>query len=407
MNRIENIIAPHIRWIENESHTISNPPLFLSPQKINQVLRFHTSVKGYTQTPLYCLPAFAKDLGVKAVFVKDESSRFGLNAFKGLGGIYAVASLICKQLGMDISNITLNELLEPHIKKQIKDMVFITATDGNHGKGVAWAAKLFSCRAYVYMPKGTVQSRVDAIRKLGAEEVIVTDKNYDDTVRLAYSRAEKNGWYLIQDTAWEGYTEIPTSIVQGYSTLALEVYNQFQESNNNFPSHLFLQAGVGAYAGCILGCFANLYGDKLPITSIVEPENVACIYESVRRNDGKPHRAEGNGETIMAGLNCGEPCIITYPILRDYASFYIACSDSISQKGMQLLGNPLSNDTKIISGESGAVTAGLLSAITKDSNCTILKQRLKLDENSVILLISTEGATDPENYKKIMNKINL
>lgn len=403
MKRKEIKVTPNISCIENTSLILSNPPSFLKEQQIHQVFHFHTSVDGYQETPLHLLPSLSKDLGIKAVYVKDESSRFGLNAFKGLGGIYAVAKLICSKLGMDIATTTFHDLMQPQIKEQIKDMVFITATDGNHGKGVTWAASLFSCQAYVYMPKGTVESRVNAIRELGAKEVIVTDKNYDDTVRLAYARAEKNGWYMIQDTAWEGYTEIPKSIVQGYTTLALEIYHQLKKAQIT-PTHLFLQAGVGAYAGGILGAFANLYGESLPITSIVEPENVACIYESARENDGQPHPASGNGETMMAGLNCGEACTITYPILRDFASFYFSCSDAIAEKGMQLLGKPAQGDPEIISGESGAVTAGLLYELMKNPDCKTLREQMKLDETSVVILISTEGATDPVNYDIIMKK---
>lgn len=403
MIRDEFITNNNVKFIESIESLPMTSPEFLSKNVVEDIRKFHTSVPGYKKTPLVSLPALSKQLGIKGIYVKDESFRFGLNAFKGLGGIYAVTSIICKKLGFNIKNITLNDLLQPEIKNKIKDFVFITATDGNHGKGIAWASKIFSCDAYVYMPKGTVKSRKEAIEELGAKEVIITQENYDETVRIAYKRAKKNGWCFIQDTAWEGYTDIPTKIVQGYSTLALECYEQLNEIGIEAPTHLFLQAGVGAFAGGFLGCFSNLYHDKLPITTIMEPENVACIYESARQNDKNPHNALGNCETIMAGLNCAEPCLITYPILRDYATFYASCPDNITKRGMKLLGKPLHNDPKIISGESGAVGTGLLHHIMTEPSCATIRTKMKLNKNSTVLLISTEGATDPENYNKIVN----
>lgn len=391
-----------IQAIEQERTKYPSPPDFLKREIVDAVSQFHHTVEGYQKTPLVSLHGLAQKFGVKKIYVKDEAHRFGLNAFKGLGGVYAISSILCDKLGLDISKLSFQELKKPEHLEKIKDMVFITATDGNHGKGVTWAAKKLGCKAYVYMPKGTVESRVKAIKDLGAEEVNVTDMGYDDTVRLAYERAKENGWYMVQDTAWEGYTEVPTSIVQGYTTLVKEIVEDL-EQEGEVPTHVFLQAGVGAFAGGALGYLSHIYKENLPIVSIVEPEEIACIFESAKQNDGVPHKATGSGCTIMAGLNCGEPCLVTWPILRDFPQFYFSCPDIVTEKGMRLLGNPLEGDTKIVSGESGAVSAGLLACLLEEDG-EEWRKRMKLTADSVIMLISTEGATDPENYDRILSK---
>ncbi|MEL7656092.1 MAG: diaminopropionate ammonia-lyase [Bacillota bacterium] len=391
-----------IKILKNENYSSETLPGFLEQRAVSHIRRFHQTVPGYRATPLVRLDALADKLGVKRIYVKDESKRFGLNAFKGLGGIYAVTKVLCRKLDLDIHEISFDDLQTPEIKDKIKDTVFITATDGNHGRGVAWAASRYGCKSYVYMTKGTAQSRVDAIKACGAEEVIVTDRNYDDTVRLAAKRAEKNGWQLVQDTAWEGYEEIPEWITQGYTTMGAEILDQLILDGITKPTHLFLQVGVGSYAGSILGYFVNRFDGKPPVTTIVEPVNVACVFESALAGDGKPHAVAGMMETIMAGLNCGEPCLTTWGILRDWSSFYAACPDFVTAKGMRTLANPLAADIKIISGESGAVGLGLLALLMERSELKEARTMMGLDENSVILLISTEGDTDPVGYQEVI-----
>ncbi|MBM6829852.1 diaminopropionate ammonia-lyase [Anaerotignum lactatifermentans] len=386
--------------IEKEKTVGAVPPDFLAEDVVECIAAFHASVPGYEATPLAELPELAKKLGVGRIFVKDESKRFGLNAFKGLGGIYAVSKVICEKLGVPLTSF--EEICTEENKEKIKDMVFITATDGNHGKGVAWAARKFGCKAYVYMPKGTVECRAEAIREIGAEEVLVTDCFYDDTVRMADERARKNGWTMVQDTAWEGYMDIPTYIVQGYSTLAKEAAQQLEEAGVSAPDVLFLQAGVGAFAGGVLGYFANHYGEKLPKTVIAEPDTVACIFESARVNDGNPHPSTGSCETVMAGLNCAEPCLVTYPTLRDFPAAYAACPDFVTEQGMAALGLPQGSDPVVVSGESGAVGVGLLWEIMTNAELAELRAHLGLKEDAVVLCISTEGNTDPDHYKEVM-----
>jgi len=288
------------------------------------------------------------------------------------------------------------------VKEKIKDMVFATATDGNHGRGVAWAANKLGCKSVVYMPKGSSITRLKAIQNVGAQASI-TDLNYDESVKLAKEEAEKNGWYIIQDTSWEGYEDIPKWITQGYTTMADEALEQMVLDGIKRPTHLFLQAGVGASAGSILGYYANVFKQDCPVTVIVEPEDAACIFKSALEDDGKVHFVTGGLNTIMAGLACGEPNPVTWEILRDFAKGYVSCPDYVSARGMRLLGNPIGNDTKIISGESGAVGLGLLSLILERDELKEVKGKLRLDAHSVILCFSTEGDTDPQHYAEIVH----
>lgn len=396
MKKIET--NPRIRILKNENYCCDRRPDFLKEPAVRHIRRFHETLPDYRATPLVRLDGLSEKLGVKRIYVKDESKRFGLNAFKGLGGIYAVTKVLCRQLDLDISRISFSDLQTPEIRNIIKDVVFITATDGNHGRGVAWAASQYGCKSYVYMTKGTAQSRVDAIKAVGAEDVIVTDMNYDDTVRLAARLAEENGWQLTQDTAWDGYEEIPEWITQGYTTMGAEILDQLRLDGIIKPTHLFLQAGVGSYAGSILGYLANRFGGEPPVTTITEPVNVACIFKSALAGDGRPHAVGGLQETIMAGLNCGEPCLTTWGILRDLSSFYAACPDFVTAKGMRTLAAPFGNDPKIISGESGAVGAGLLALLMEREDLAEARVMMGLNQDSVVLLISTEGDTDPVNY---------
>lgn len=376
-------------------------PDFLSESEANNARNFHTTVKGYKATPLVGLNDLAKELGVSKIYVKDESYRFGLNAFKGLGVTYAIAKLLCKKLGVEIKSINFDYFKLPEVTEKIKDIVFVTATDGNHGRAVAWAATQLGCKSIVYMPKGSSLRRLQHIKDAGAEAYI-TDVNYDDAVRKANEKAEEIGGFLVQDTAWNGYEEIPNWICQGYTTMAVETLEQMKLDGVTRPTHVFLQAGVGSFAGGILGYLANKYRGKCPITTIVEPEKANCIYKSALANDNKPHSVTGNLDTIMAGLACGEPNVVTWEILRDFAKAYVSCPDYVAARGMRVLANPTGNDKKVVSGESGAVGLGLVSLLLEREELKELKDKLGLNEDSVILCISTEGDTDPVHYKKVV-----
>lgn len=366
-----------------------------------QAKQFHCRMEGYSKTPLIRLKGLARSLGVKDIFVKNESERFGLNAFKGLGGSYAMFRVLCRKLGLDPRGASLSDLKTETAQAEIQKTVFVTATDGNHGRGVSWAGGIFGCQVHVYMPAGSVEVRAEAIRKVGPAEVTITDMNYDRTVRFAMEQSEKNGWHLIQDTAWDGYEEIPSWIVQGYLTMASEITEEL-EALKVEPTHLFLQAGVGAMAGGVLGYFADYYGDRKPVAVIVEPTEANCVYRSAQIGDGEPHSVDGDPVTIMAGLNCGTPCKVTWPILRDYAQFYLSCPDYVAAHGMRTYAAPLPGDDRIVSGESGAATLGAASLILSREELRDVRERMGFDQDSVILLINTEGDTDPENYAEVV-----
>lgn len=374
---------------------------FLSQQEIQKAKAFHESFPEYSLTPLQNLNQLATHLGVAGVYVKDESYRFGLNAFKVLGGSFAIAAYLAKRLGKDVSQLDYETLISDETREQLGEITFATTTDGNHGRGVAWTANRLKQKSVVYMPKGSSITRLNNIKAEGADAYI-TELNYDDAVRLTAENAQKYGWIVVQDTAWDGYEEIPTWIMQGYGTMAAEALEQLQELEVDKPTHIFIQAGVGSLAGAIQGYFASVFGEDRPKTIVVESNQADCLYQSVMANDGQPHSVTGDLNTIMAGLACGEANTISWGVLRDYSEMFISCPDWVAAKGMRMLGNPLKEDYRVISGESGAVTTGLLASIMTDENMKEIKAALGLDENSKILLFSTEGDTDPDKYRSIV-----
>lgn len=370
---------------------------FLSLGHAKKVQEFHASFPIYEFTPLAEMKNTAKDMGLGNVYIKDESYRFGLNAFKVLGGSYSIGNYLAKKLGENISDLPYEKLISDEIREKLGEITFVTATDGNHGRGVAWTAKQLRQKSVVYMPKGSSKERLKNIQAEGAEASI-TDLNYDEAVRLAYSEAQEKGWVMVQDTAWEGYEDIPTWIIQGYGTMGYEAYTQLKEK----PTHIFLQAGVGSLAGAITGFFSSIYGEERPIITIVEPNKADCVFRTADANDGKLHFVTGDMDTLMAGLACGEPCSIGWEILRDYADNFISCPDYAAAQGMRILGNPAHGDSKVISGESGAAAFGCVAEIMRNPELKDIKEKLKLDENSKVLFFSTEGDTDKESYKSIV-----
>jgi diaminopropionate ammonia-lyase len=365
---------------------------------IRRVRRFHQTLPNYKPTPLARLDNLAGYLGVDAIRVKDESYRCGLNAFKVLGASFALCSHLDRQLNLDPEKVDFNLLRSGKFKDLLPDLTCITATDGNHGRAVAWAARQLGCRAVVYMPKGTTSARLESIRDLGAEAGII-DGNYDDAVQLAADRARENNWLLLQDTAGLGYEDIPIRVMQGYLTMFEEAFEQL---GGTLPTHVFIQCGVGSLAGSLQAYLVEKFGEQRPLLTIVEPTRAACYYQSIIAGDGNPHTVQGDLNTIMAGLACGEPNIISWRILRDFADCFVACPDEVTAQGMRVLGNPLQGDDRVISGESGAVTLGLLVRIQRMPDLMPLKQALNITPASIILLFSTEGDTDPVMYRKIV-----
>lgn len=373
---------------------------FLNLEEANNVHKFHKSFPQYEPTPLAVLDNLAKELGVSKIFVKDESYRFGLNAFKALGGSFAIGHYLAEKLEMNPAELTYDKLVSSEVKERLGELTFITATDGNHGRGVAWTAKQLQQKSVVYMPKGSSEERLNHIKNEGSDASI-TDVNYDDTVRLAAQHAEENNWVLVQDTAWENYEEIPKKIMQGYITMAFEAYEQLKESGEK-PTHIFIQAGVGSMAAAVQGFFANVYGDDRPITVVVEPDKADCIFKTAEANDGTLHFVKGDMDTIMAGLACGEPSTLGWEILKDYADAFLSCPDNIAAQGMRILAAPIKDDAQVISGESGAVGVGAVSELVRRSKYAQLKEQLQINADSKILFFSTEGDTDAEHFKKVV-----
>ncbi|MPM07252.1 Diaminopropionate ammonia-lyase [bioreactor metagenome] len=397
-------MSEKIQWKENTmpKNKKDGDLDFLNIDEINKARNFHKSFPEYSVTPLVNLENLSKRLGLKGIYLKDESYRFGLNAFKVLGGSYSMGKYLAQRLNKDIAELPYEKLTSEEVKNELGEITFVTATDGNHGRGVAWTANRLKQKSVVYMPKGSSLIRLENIRKEGAEASI-TDMNYDDAVRLAAKYAEEHNGVVVQDTAWEGYEEIPAWIMQGYGTMGLEALEQLRNDYNvERPTHIFLQAGVGSLAGGIQGFFASVFGEDCPTTVVVEAKEAACYYESAIANDGKPRAVGGDMPTIMAGLACGEVNITGFEVLKNYSKAFVSAPNYVAANGMRVLGNPLSGDNKVISGESGAVTLGLVYELMTNPEYKDLKESISLDENSRVLLFSTEGDTDPDKYREIV-----
>ena len=361
-----------LKWTVNEVPKSDDKHLeLMSEENVKKANEFHKSFPQYSVTPLQNLSSLAEYLGVKNIFCKDESYRFGLNAFKVLGGSYAMGRYIAKEVGRDISELPYNVLSSDKLREEFGQATFFTATDGNHGRGVAWAAKRLGQKAVIRMPKGTTKTRFDNIAKEGAT-VTIEEVNYDDCVRMAAAEAAKTEHgIIVQDTAWDGYEEIPSWIMQGYGTLVLEADQQLKEMGIDRPTHVFVQAGVGLYRSAVAktGNLVNVTGDL---------------------------------QTIMAGLACGEGNTIGWDILKNHVDVFASCPDWMSAKATRIYANPLGDDPHIVSGESGSVPLGLCYTALHDEDAKDLREALKLDENSVILVLSTEGDTDPVRYREIV-----
>lgn len=390
------------RWCHNQrarQHGSKVSTDILSLEEARKTQRFHQSFAEYSATPLRSLVELSQQLGIGGLYVKDESYRFDLNAFKVLGGSYAIGRYLAEKLQIPIEELSFAKLKSPEVREQIGAITFTSATDGNHGRGVAWAAQQLGQKAVIYMPKGTSPIRLQHILNTGAEGSI-EDMNYDACVRLAAKNAKEHGWVVIQDTAWDGYEEIPTWIMQGYATLLLEALEQLQNDGVDKPTHVFVQAGVGSYPAAIQGLLSSIYGEERPITIVVEPNKAECLYLSAVADEMRT--VGGQMDTIMAGLACGEPNPIAWELLRDYADFFISCPDYVAAHGMRVLGNPLGDDARVIAGESGAVSAGLVSLLMKSESLNELREQLQLDKGSRVLVINTEGDTDPAHYRKVV-----
>ena len=388
-----------IKWALNKMPKTEDKNLpIMSVVEVKKVRAFHESIPQYQVTPLADLKNMAEYLGLAKACVKDESYRFGLNAFKVLGGSYAIARYIAKETKRDISQMPYSVLTSKELRDEFGQATFFSATDGNHGRGVAWAANRLGQKCVIRMPVGSTENRRRHIEDEGAE-CTIEKVNYDDCVRMVAEEAKHaERGVVIQDTAWEGYEEIPSWIMQGYSTMADEAVEQFEER----PTHVFVQAGVGSLAGGVVGYFANKDKKNPPVMVVVEAEPAACLYRGAEAADGEIRIVDGEMPTIMAGLCCGEPNITSWDILKNHVTAFLAVNDDVARRGMRMLAAPFKGDPQVVSGESGAATFGALATIMKDESYRELRLELGLNQDSKVLMFSTEGDTDPDRYKTIV-----
>ena len=396
-------MEPKMKWKLNTMPKGDGNELeIMALENVAKARAFHESFPQYCVTPLAKLDKMAEYLGLNFLAIKDESYRFGLNAFKVLGGSFAMAKYIAKELGKDVSEMTYDYLTSAALKEEFGQATFCTATDGNHGRGVAWAANKLGQKAIVHMPKGSSKYRFDNIAKENAK-VTIEEVNYDECVRIAAAEADSvEHGVIVQDTAWEGYTEIPSWIMQGYATMGSEALEQLKGYGVERPDVVILQAGVGCMAGAICAYIVNSYPDNPPKIVIAEAGIADCLYQGAVANDGKYRIVDGDLQTIMAGLACGEPNIVCWEILRNHVTAFCSCPDWMAAKGMRMLAAPVKGDPAVCSGESGAIGMGVIASLMTDPDYAELKDALGLNKDSKVLLFSTEGDTDPDKYKSIV-----
>jgi len=394
-----------IEWFENthkDSARGAAVAAELFPQDLPRKIRqFHRQIPGYRMSPLKGLTNLADKLGLGGIWVKDESARLNLSSFKVLGGSYAIYRLLKRRLGLEDQELSFEELTRGPLREKLGDITFAAATDGNHGRGIAWSASQMGFKSVIYVHKLTSQARIRAIESNGAKVVIV-DGNYDDAVRQVYQDAQRNGWEVVSDTAWEGYEDIPRWVMQGYTTMLSEAQEQFAAQGLSRPTHILVQAGVGSLAAATVGFYYSMFGEERPKSIVVEPTRAACLYRSALAGDGEPHIVEGSLDTIMAGLACGEPNPIAWELLKDCADYFAVCPDYVAAKGMRVYGVPLRGDPVVISGESGAVTLGALMYIKQYAGARELCEKLGLGPDSHVLLINSEGNTSPDDFRYVV-----
>ncbi len=349
----------------------------------------------YAPSPIRDLSDLAAELGLGKIWFKDESVRFGLGSFKPLGGAYAVSRALSRHLAGE-TGIETPDLLAPDMKARVAGLTVTAATDGNHGRSVAWGARMIGCRCVIFVCSSVSQQRKDAIASYGAE-IRQVDGSFDDAVRMADQTARKEGWFVIPDTS-DGETVIaPRDVTQGYMLMVDEALEQL---NGEPPvTHIFLQAGVGGMASASAARFWQAYGDKRPVTTIVEPEKCACWYESLVA--GKPVAVTGDIDSAMAGLSCGEVSLIAWPVLETGADFMVTLNDDAVPLMMRYLAERGSDDRPVVAGETGiSGLAGLVAAAQDEA----LRKEMGLGPDSHVFVVNSEGDTDPDAYKTIVGK---
>jgi diaminopropionate ammonia-lyase len=355
-----------------------------------------SSWPGYAVTPLHRLPALAAQLALASLLYKDESGRFGLGSFKALGGAYAVANVLRKKViaTRGLANVTSQQLLSGGYADIVRGATVTCATDGNHGRSVAWGAQLFGCKCVIFVHEHVSQGRRDAIARYGAE-VREVKGNYDDAVRHAAATAQASGWTVVSDTSYPGYRDIPLDVMHGYGVMAAEIADQVGEP----PTHVFAQAGVGALAAAICASFWLRWGARRPRFVVVEPLHADCVYRSLEA--GRPVVVGGSLDTVMAGLACGEVSELAWEILHGGANAAVALDDAYALQAMRLLAGPAAGDPPVVAGETGGAGLGVLLAARDYPE---IRAALELTAGSRVLLLGSEGDTDPAIYREVVGR---
>ncbi len=367
----------------------------LPPDALRAAREEIASWPGYAPTPLVDLRGLAAAAGLGRLLYKHEASRFGLGSFKALGGAYAVLRVLqdaLERAGMGRPDST--ELRKGRFREATAGVTVTCATDGNHGRSVAWGARMFGCRCVIYLHETVSVVRERAIARFGAE-IRRVPGTYDDAVRKAAEEAAAEGWIVVSDTSYPGYLEIPRHVMLGYAVMVEEITTQIPDREP--PTHLFLQGGVGGLAAAVAARFWQLYGEARPRVVVVEPDRAACLLESARR--GAPVAVDGDLDTVMAGLACGEPSLLAWEILEVAAEDFLAVPDAAAVETMRLLAFPPAGDPPLVAGESAV--AGLAGALLARRDPR-LARALELDGDSRVLLIGSEGATDPETWESLV-----
>jgi diaminopropionate ammonia-lyase len=368
----------------------------LSLDALAKAKREITAWPGYARTPLRRLSKLAAAIGIGDILYKDEADRFGIGSFKALGGAYAVFRLLQEEITRQAgASLTSRDLISGRYAELTSRVTVTAATDGNHGRSVAWGARNFGCRCVIYLPETTSEGRRRAIAAYGAE-VRRVPGTYDDAVRRAAVDAAAHGWHVASDTAYEGYMDVPRHVMQGYGLMVEEALAQ---APSKVPSHVFVQGGVGGLAAAVCSYLWEGYGVDRPRYIVVEPEKADCLYRSAVA--GRPTPAEGPLDTIMVGLACSEVSILAWRILEMGADAFMTIGDEAAVDCMRLLAFDRSGDGAVVAGESAV--AGLAGLLLATANADA-RRRLDLRCDSTVLVFGTEGATDPEVYCEIVGR---
>ena len=357
-----------------------------------------TSWPTYASTPLHNLRGFADEIGIAQLFYKDEATRFGLGSFKALGGAYAVLHSVAQEISKQRGTATdIEALMADHLNEVAGEITVVTATDGNHGRSVAWGAKNVGCKCIIYMHAEVSPGRQSAVEAFGAQVVRVAG-DYGESVRKAAQDAAANNWLLVSDTAWPGYTDIPRSVMAGYTVMSTEAMNQLPPTVT--PTHVFVQGGCGGLAGAVCVDLWHRYAAQRPLFIVVEPVPADCLFQSAVA--GQLVNISVKRESIMGGLSCGEVSLLGWDILKSGADHFLTIEDDAIGPLMKRLAQGTSDDPRIVAGE--AAVAGLAGCIAACAD-TDLRQNLDLNENSSVLVFGTEGATDPTVYRQLVGSV--